>query len=230
MGFALQGLLLVRERYPSRGPYPPDVTEVRHPLPKEWKPTWAAYRVSYPRRVRAVVLRPGGRWTVDAFLGFSASKHSPHASGPSLVVTMPAFSPLGGVTSRPAWTSRPRGSHGLAGSSLSCRLSCGSAPSDRHDTPFTVPGSGLMVSPRAGSCLTGRPTALCASSDPVQPRFLGSWSGVVVHRCSTGHVVRSSALVYQSALHPLSGAPRQRREGFRKRWTKGSPRRRKKWP
>jgi len=58
MGFALQGLLLVRERCPFRGPCPPDVTEAASLFPKEQELASAAYRASCPLRVRAVATRP----------------------------------------------------------------------------------------------------------------------------------------------------------------------------
>jgi hypothetical protein len=173
LGFALQGFLLVRKRCPSRGPCPPDVTRAASLFPREQA------LLEPPPGLRACdefVLPPRdrGRLAVDTFLGFPPSERSPHTSGLSLVVTMPALSSLGGVTSLPAWTSRLRGTHGSAGPFPSCQLSWGFAPSDRPDTPFIVPGSGLMVSPRAGCCLTGSPAALFASSDPMQSRFLGS--------------------------------------------------------
>jgi hypothetical protein len=173
LGFALQGVLLDRKRCPFRGPCPPDVTRVALPFPRERS------LLAPPTGLLACdefVLSPGdrSRLAVDTFLGFSPSERSPHTSGLSLLVTMPALSSLGGVTSLPAWTSRLRGTHGSAGPFPSCQLSWGFAPYDCHNTPFVVPGSGLMVSPRAGCCLTGSPTALLASSVPTQSRFLGS--------------------------------------------------------
>jgi hypothetical protein len=161
LGFALQGVLLVRKRCPSRGPCPPDVTRVASSFPRERE------RPEPPPGLRACdefVLSPGdrSRQAVDAFLGFSPSERSPPASGLSLLVTMPALSSLGGVTSLPAWTTGLRGTCGSAGPFPSCQLSWGFAPCDRHDTPFTVPGGGLMVSPCAGCRLTGSPDrALC---------------------------------------------------------------------
>ena len=111
MGFALQGVLLNRKRCPSRGPCPPDVTQVTTPFPRE------RLRLAPPTGLHACdefVLSPDNRscQAVDTFLGFSPSERSPHTSGLSLLVAMPALSSLGGVTSLPAWTSRLRGTYG----------------------------------------------------------------------------------------------------------------------
>ena len=57
---------------------------------------------------------PRGRPAVDTFLGFASPEPSPHPPGPSLVITMPALSSLGGMTSLPTWTPGLRGSNGLA--------------------------------------------------------------------------------------------------------------------
>jgi hypothetical protein len=74
------------------------------------------------------------RRTVDAFSGFAPSELPPHPSGPSLVVTMPALSPLGGMTSRPTWTSGLRGANGLAWSvsGLPALLGFGTLQPSRH--------------------------------------------------------------------------------------------------
>jgi hypothetical protein len=101
-----------RERYPSRGPCPPDVAA--DPTPEGCGMRAAAYRASFPRRVRAATESPEGKTAVDAFLGFSSPELSPHPPGRSLVVTMPALSPLGGMTSLPTWASGLRGSDGSA--------------------------------------------------------------------------------------------------------------------
>jgi hypothetical protein len=53
MGFALQGVPLVRKRCPSRGPCPPDVAG-RSELPEGRGAGTAAFRALFPRRVRAV--------------------------------------------------------------------------------------------------------------------------------------------------------------------------------
>jgi hypothetical protein len=113
MGFALQGVPLARDGCSSRSPCLPDVA--RCPiLPEEVRAPRSPSRPS--SRGESVLSSSGrSRRTVDAFLGFAPSERSPHPSGPSLVVTRPTFSPLGGVTSRPAWTSR---SHGPDGSAL----------------------------------------------------------------------------------------------------------------
>jgi hypothetical protein len=57
MGLTLQGVLLVREWCPSRGPCPPDVTG-RAPSPRGERTEPAAFRASFPRRVRAVTSLP----------------------------------------------------------------------------------------------------------------------------------------------------------------------------
>jgi hypothetical protein len=69
-----------------------------------------------PRSRDESVLPPNSRKSpaVDAFLGFSPPERSLHPPGRSLVVTMPALSPLGGMTSLPARTSGLLGSDGSA--------------------------------------------------------------------------------------------------------------------
>jgi hypothetical protein len=114
MGLTLQGVPLVREWCSSRSPFPPDVAGRPNP-PKGAKrvrpPTGPCSRdesvlaSSTPRREHT---------TVDAFLGFPPSESSPHPPGPSLVVTMPALSSSGGMTSLPTWTPGLRGSNGSA--------------------------------------------------------------------------------------------------------------------
>jgi hypothetical protein len=123
MGFALQGLLLVCKRCPSRGPCPPDVTRIA--LIAVPKGTAASEPPTGPRACDEFVLSPSdrSRSTVDAFLSFSPSERSPHTAGLSLLVTMPALSSLGGVTSLPAWTTGLRGKCESAGPSPSCQLS-----------------------------------------------------------------------------------------------------------
>ena len=113
LGLTLQGVPLVREWCSFRSPFPPDVT-VRPEPPEGGRAGAAAYRALFPRRVRAGVGAPERVPTVDAFVGFSPSESSPHPPGPSLVVTMPALSSLGGMTSLPAWTTGLRGSNGSA--------------------------------------------------------------------------------------------------------------------
>jgi hypothetical protein len=170
MGFPLQGVPLARDGYSSRSPCPPDLAG-RPNLPggiraSRWPP-------GLPSRGESV-LPPGGRSrrTVDAFLGFSPSELSPHPSGLSLVVARPTFSPLGGVTSRPAWTSRSRGVDGSA-------LPVSGPPALMGFRTFRLswrairgPGSGLMDSPRAGPRLTGE--ADCALSSLEAHAIAGS--------------------------------------------------------
>jgi hypothetical protein len=69
-----------------------------------------------PRSRDESVLPPGSRRipAVDAFLGLSPPERSLHPPGRSLVVTMPALSSLGGMTSLPTWTSGLLGSDGSA--------------------------------------------------------------------------------------------------------------------
>ena len=112
MGLTLQGVLLVREWCPSRGPCPPDVAG-RAPPPRGER---TERPPSGPRSRDEFVLSPASRRrpAVDTFLGFPSSEPSPHPPGPSLVVTMPALSSFGGMTSLPAWTSGLRGSNGSA--------------------------------------------------------------------------------------------------------------------
>lgn len=159
MGFALQGVLLEREIHPFRGPCPPDVAG----RPASRGRRSGRRPPSGPCSRDEFVLPPDSRRNpaVDAFLGFSPPEPSPHPPGLSLVVTMPALSSSGGMTSLPAWTTGLRGSDGSAGPFPDCQLSWGSAPCDRHGTPSTVPGSGLMVSPHAGRrVLDTTPTAI----------------------------------------------------------------------
>jgi len=112
MGLTLQGVLLVYERCPSRGPCPPDVTD-RAPSPRGER---TERPPSGPHSRNEFVLSPASRRrpAVDTFLGFASPEPSPHPPGPSLVVTMPALSSLGGMTSLPTWTPGLRGSNGLA--------------------------------------------------------------------------------------------------------------------
>jgi hypothetical protein len=113
MGLTLQGVPLVREWCSSRSPCPPDVADRPHP-PKgderERPPSGTCSRDESVLPSRA----PEGVPTVDAFLGFSPPESSPHPHGPSLVVTMPALSSFGGMTSLPAWTTGLRVSDGSA--------------------------------------------------------------------------------------------------------------------
>ena len=112
MGLTLQGVLLVCERCPSRGPCPPDVTD-RAPSPRGER---TERPPSGPHSRNEFVLSPASRRrpAVDTFLGFASPEPSPHPPGPSLVVTMPALSSLGGMTSLPTWTPGLRGSNGSA--------------------------------------------------------------------------------------------------------------------
>jgi hypothetical protein len=155
LGFALQGVLLVRERCPFRGPCPPDVPVGR--LPGRRFDRAAAFRAFFPRRVRAVTgfpKEPGRR----CLPGLFPSRALPpslraiacsHDAGPRDLG-------WGDVPTRLVLrASRKR--MGRPFPSPECRLSWGSAPSDRHGTPFTGPGGGLMDSPRAGDRLTGDP-------------------------------------------------------------------------
>jgi len=118
---------------PGPPPIPEGMSETRPP--------------SGPRARSESVLSPAGRsrLTVDAFLGFSPPELSPHPTGPSLVVTMPALTPSGGMTSRSAWASGLCGADGLAGPFPNCRLSWGFAPCDRRGTPFVLRGAGSWI-------------------------------------------------------------------------------------
>jgi len=57
MGLTLQGVLLVREQCPFRGPCPPDVAGRTHP-PRGARTEPAAFRALFPRRVRAATSFP----------------------------------------------------------------------------------------------------------------------------------------------------------------------------
>jgi hypothetical protein len=111
MGFTLQGVLLVRERCPSRGPCPPDVAG--HPPPRRETRGTGRLQGLIPATSSCCHRVPRNS-AVDAFLGFSPTERSPHPPGPSLVVTMPALSPFSGMTSLPAWATGLRGSNGSA--------------------------------------------------------------------------------------------------------------------
>jgi hypothetical protein len=112
MGLTLQGVLLVREWCPFRGPCPPDIAD-RAPPPRGER---TERLPSGPHARDEFVLSPASRRrpAVDTFLGFPSSEPSPHPPGLSLVVTMPALSSFGGMTSLPAWTSGLHGSNGSA--------------------------------------------------------------------------------------------------------------------
>jgi hypothetical protein len=113
LGLTLQGVPLVRERCSFRSPCPPDVAAPPCPPRGDGR----VRPPSGPCSRDESVLAPGapeGDPTVDAFLGFPPTESSPHPPGPSLVVTMPALSSLGGMTSLPTWTTGLRGSDGSA--------------------------------------------------------------------------------------------------------------------
>jgi hypothetical protein len=152
MGFAPQGVPLVREWCPFRGPCPPDVAcrRARPPRREEWAGRGRLQGLLPATSPCCRSTTHEERRTVDAFSGFAPTELPPHPSGPSLVVTMPALSPLGGMTSRPTWASGRHGADGVAGPFPDCRLSWGFAPCNGRGTPFIASGSGLMVSPRAG--------------------------------------------------------------------------------
>jgi hypothetical protein len=111
LGFALQGVPLDTRGAPLGVPAlltlpatpPPEGGGVGRPPTGPWS------------RVESV-LPPSSQRNpaVDTFLGFSPPEHSLHPSGRSLVVTMPALSPLGGMTSLPTWATGLRGSNGSA--------------------------------------------------------------------------------------------------------------------
>jgi hypothetical protein len=110
MGLTLQGVPLVRERCSSRSPCPPDVagrTAPRGGRNGKRPPSGPSSRdesVQPPESRR----KPA----VDTLMGLTPPEPSPHPPGPSLVVTMPALSSLGGMTSLPTWTSGLRGANG----------------------------------------------------------------------------------------------------------------------
>lgn len=112
LGLTLQGVLLVREWCPFRGPCPPDLAD-RTPTPRGERTEWLP---SGPHSRDEFVLSPASRRrpAVDTFLGFPSPEPSPHPPGRSLVVTMPALASLGGMTSPPTWTTGLHGSNGSA--------------------------------------------------------------------------------------------------------------------
>jgi hypothetical protein len=75
MGLTLQGLLLDRDRCPSRGPCLPDVTRCNPPPRGEARTTWPPSR---PCSRDEFVLSPGPQVipTVDSFLGFDLPEHA----------------------------------------------------------------------------------------------------------------------------------------------------------
>ena len=100
------------QRCPSRSPCPPDVPG--EPTPP--RGNGVGRPPTGPCSRDESVLSPNSQRSpaVDAFLGFSPPERSLHPPGRSLVVTMPALSPLGGMTSVPTWTSGLLGSDGSA--------------------------------------------------------------------------------------------------------------------
>jgi hypothetical protein len=72
-----------------------------------------------------------------------------------------------------------------------------------------------MASPHAGRrALHASPTAIQAPSRSMQSRILGPRPGATVHRCSTGHLVRSSEVLTRDSASLIEGAL-QRSEGWR---------------
>ena len=207
MGLTLQGVPLVREWCSSRSPCPPDVAG----RPNSPRGDERERPPSGPCSRDESVLPSGSRRnpTVDAFLGFPPAESSPHPPGPSLVVTMPALSSLGGIdvpthldprASRIEWI-------GLARFRAACSLEVlhlATVAALRSSSR----GAGSWFSPHAGRrALHATPTAIQAPSRSMQSQILGPQPGATVHRCSTGHLVRSSALVFS-----MSVACRSRRE------------------
>jgi hypothetical protein len=109
MGFALQGVPLAARGAPLGVPAlltlpsvpPPEGSEPKRPPSGPCSRNESVLSPSPSRRVDP---------TVDTFLSFSSPEHSPQPPGRSLVVTMPALSPLGGMTSLPTWATGLRGS------------------------------------------------------------------------------------------------------------------------
>jgi hypothetical protein len=109
MGFALQGVPLAARGAPLGVPAlltlpsvpPPEGSEPERPPSGPSSRNESVLSSSPSRRKDP---------TVDTFLSFSSPEHSPQPPGRSLVVTMPALSPLGGMTSLPTWATGLRGS------------------------------------------------------------------------------------------------------------------------
>jgi hypothetical protein len=121
MGFTLQGFLLVRDRYPSRGPCPPDVTACIPASPGGSQAQPAGFRAFFSRRVRAVT---GIRRSRPSIPSWGSSFQSLLPLDPTLAfVAASPLSPFGGLTSRPAWAPGYRGANESVGPSPDLQLS-----------------------------------------------------------------------------------------------------------
>jgi hypothetical protein len=173
MGFALQGVPLVREWYSSRSPCPPDVAG----RPNSPRGDGRERPPSGPSSRDESVLSPASRRkpAVDAFLCLSSPEPSPHPPGRSLVVTRPALSSLGGMTSLPAWTSGLRGSDGSAWSvsGLPALMRFCTLQPSRYSVPRHGERAHGFASRRASHPKAWQPTAIQAPSSTRQSRILG---------------------------------------------------------
>jgi hypothetical protein len=136
-----------RDRCSSRSPCPPAVT----------------WRTAPPRRKVQATRPASGPCSRDESvlppepLGFQPSIPSWGSTLQSVLpldlvlalVAAPPLSPLGGLTSKSAWTSGSRGANESGDPSPDHQLSWASLPSDCLGAPFIVPRGGLMVSPHA---------------------------------------------------------------------------------
>lgn len=124
LGFALQGVPLAHGRYPSRGPCPPDVPAALR-LPGEERERAAAFKASFPRRVRAAAGRPkpSDRRCLPGlrpFRAFPPSVRAPACSrgaGPRVLGQGDVPTRLDLRASRTGWVGlarfRAAGSHGI---------------------------------------------------------------------------------------------------------------------
>lgn len=196
MGLTLQGVLLVRERCPFRGPYPPDVAgRARSPRGERTEPT--AFRALFPRRVRAVTSLPketGRRCLPGLRLSRVCSPSAraiacSHDAGPLVLRGDDVPTRLDLRASRIEWIglARFRAAYSLEVSHLATVAALRS-PSR---------GAGLLFHLTQDAARYTRhllrsklPRGRCSRE------ILGPRPGATVHRCSTGHLVRSSALVF----------------------------------
>jgi hypothetical protein len=181
LGFTLQGVLLAHERCPSRGPCPPDVAVGR--LPGRRRDRAAAFRALFPWRVRAAAGFPKepGRRCLPGLLPSRALPPSvralacSHEAGPLDLGRGDVPTLLVLRASRSEWV-------GLF------RFRTAGSPGVLHLPTVVAPRSSVR---EAGSWFhltqdTARhrtaPTAILASSIPMQPWFLGPRPGATVLR------------------------------------------------
>jgi hypothetical protein len=196
LGLTLQGVPLVREWCSFRSPCPPDVADRPDPrggangsgrlqgLVPATSPCCRRFSRERPDRRCLPGLLPS-----RVFSPFTRAIACSHDAGPLVLGWDDVPTRLDHRASRIEWI-------GMV------RFRTTYSPGVLHLATVTV----LRSVPRgAGSwlCLTQGdtpegvpPTAIQAPSTTRQSRILGPRPGTAVHRCSTGHLVRSSALVF----------------------------------